>query len=169
MKNGSVAPYHAWLSRKPGRRQTDSRQGRPCAVRADSLTSHTRPVARLYDGRNTHRFLLLADHPRAGRGRATIRQRRGACDHRLIAILLGMGHRGPFRHGRTARWVARRGYHQAVKATSALWAGLRRRCDSLSHQPQDHPRTHRSGYQNTATLGLSTGFVLMLFLDVWLG
>jgi ZIP family zinc transporter len=31
------------------------------------------------------------------------------------------------------------------------------------------PETHRSGHQNLATLGLSVGLVLMLFLDVWLG
>ena len=31
------------------------------------------------------------------------------------------------------------------------------------------PETHRSGHQNRATLGLSIGLVLMLFLDVWLG
>jgi len=31
------------------------------------------------------------------------------------------------------------------------------------------PETHRSGHQNKATLGLSIGLVLMLFLDVWLG
>lgn len=31
------------------------------------------------------------------------------------------------------------------------------------------PETHRSGHQNKATLGLSVGLVLMLFLDVWLG
>ncbi|QFU07230.1 Zinc transporter ZupT [Rhodobacteraceae bacterium THAF1] len=31
------------------------------------------------------------------------------------------------------------------------------------------PETHRSGNQNRATLGLSVGLVLMLFLDVWLG
>jgi zinc transporter, ZIP family len=31
------------------------------------------------------------------------------------------------------------------------------------------PETHRRGHQNKATLGLSIGFVLMLFLDVWLG
>ncbi len=31
------------------------------------------------------------------------------------------------------------------------------------------PETHRSGNQNRATLGLSIGLVLMLFLDVWLG
>ena len=31
------------------------------------------------------------------------------------------------------------------------------------------PETHRSGHQNFATLGLSVGLVLMLFLDVWLG
>ena len=169
MKNGSVAPYHAWLSRKPGRRQTDSRQGRPCAVRADSLTSHMRPVARLYDGRNAHRLLFLADHPRAGCGRAAIRQQRGACNHRLIGILLGMGHRDTYRHGRTARRVARGGYHHAVKAASALWAGRRRRCYSLCHQSREHPRPHRSGNRYKATLGLSTGLVLMLFLDVWLG
>lgn len=30
------------------------------------------------------------------------------------------------------------------------------------------PETHRSGHQNKATLGLSIGLVLMLFLDVWL-
>jgi len=31
------------------------------------------------------------------------------------------------------------------------------------------PETHRSGHQNKATLGLSVGLVVMLFLDVWLG
>nr|WP_304363834.1 ZIP family metal transporter [Jiella sp. LLJ827] len=31
------------------------------------------------------------------------------------------------------------------------------------------PETHRRGHQDKATLGLSIGFVLMLFLDVWLG
>jgi zinc transporter, ZIP family len=31
------------------------------------------------------------------------------------------------------------------------------------------PETHRSGHHNKATLGLSVGLVLMLFLDVWLG
>lgn len=31
------------------------------------------------------------------------------------------------------------------------------------------PETHRSGHQKKATLGLSVGLVLMLFLDVWLG
>ena len=31
------------------------------------------------------------------------------------------------------------------------------------------PETHRSGHQNKATLGLSVGLTLMLFLDVWLG
>ena len=31
------------------------------------------------------------------------------------------------------------------------------------------PETHRSGHQNKATLGLSIGLVIMLFLDVWLG
>ena len=31
------------------------------------------------------------------------------------------------------------------------------------------PETHRRGHQKTATLGLSIGLVLMLFLDVWLG
>ena len=31
------------------------------------------------------------------------------------------------------------------------------------------PETHRSGHQKKATLGLSIGLVLMLFLDVWLG
>ena len=31
------------------------------------------------------------------------------------------------------------------------------------------PETHRSGYQNKATLGLSIGLVAMLFLDAWLG
>jgi ZIP family zinc transporter len=31
------------------------------------------------------------------------------------------------------------------------------------------PETHRSGHQNKATLGLSIGLVLMLFLDVSLG
>ncbi len=31
------------------------------------------------------------------------------------------------------------------------------------------PETHRSGHQTLATLGLSVGLVLMLFLDVWLG
>lgn len=31
------------------------------------------------------------------------------------------------------------------------------------------PETHRSGHQNKATLGLSIGLVVMLFLDVWLG
>jgi ZIP family zinc transporter len=31
------------------------------------------------------------------------------------------------------------------------------------------PETHRSGYQNKATLGLTVGLVIMLFLDVWLG
>ena len=31
------------------------------------------------------------------------------------------------------------------------------------------PETHRSGHQNKATLGLSVGLVIMLFLDVWLG
>ncbi len=31
------------------------------------------------------------------------------------------------------------------------------------------PETHRSGHQKRATLGLSVGLVLMLFLDVWLG
>ena len=31
------------------------------------------------------------------------------------------------------------------------------------------PETHRSGYQNKATLGLAIGLVVMLFLDVWLG
>ncbi len=31
------------------------------------------------------------------------------------------------------------------------------------------PETHRSGHQNKATLGLSIGLAVMLFLDVWLG
>ncbi|RKF12638.1 ZIP family metal transporter [Roseovarius spongiae] len=31
------------------------------------------------------------------------------------------------------------------------------------------PETHRRGHQKRATLGLSVGLVLMLFLDVWLG
>lgn len=31
------------------------------------------------------------------------------------------------------------------------------------------PETHRSGHQNKATMGLSVGLVVMLFLDVWLG
>ncbi|MCC4299885.1 ZIP family metal transporter [Aurantimonas coralicida] len=31
------------------------------------------------------------------------------------------------------------------------------------------PETHRRGHQDKATLGLSIGLVLMLFLDVWLG
>ncbi|MBS1303302.1 ZIP family metal transporter [Loktanella sp. SALINAS62] len=31
------------------------------------------------------------------------------------------------------------------------------------------PETHRSGHQKRATLGLSLGLVIMLFLDVWLG
>ena len=31
------------------------------------------------------------------------------------------------------------------------------------------PETHRSGHQKKATLGLSVGLVVMLFLDVWLG
>ena len=31
------------------------------------------------------------------------------------------------------------------------------------------PETHRNGHQNKATLGLSVGLALMLFLDVWLG
>lgn len=31
------------------------------------------------------------------------------------------------------------------------------------------PETHRRGHQKKATLGLSIGLVLMLFLDVWLG
>ncbi len=31
------------------------------------------------------------------------------------------------------------------------------------------PETHRNGHQNKATLGLSIGLVIMLFLDVWLG
>ena len=31
------------------------------------------------------------------------------------------------------------------------------------------PETHRRGHQTKATLGLSIGLVLMLFLDVWLG
>ncbi|MFZ5964690.1 ZIP family metal transporter [Thalassococcus sp. BH17M4-6] len=31
------------------------------------------------------------------------------------------------------------------------------------------PETHRAGHQKRATLGLSLGLVLMLFLDVWLG
>lgn len=30
------------------------------------------------------------------------------------------------------------------------------------------PETHRNGHQNKATLGLSIGLVIMLFLDVWL-
>ena len=31
------------------------------------------------------------------------------------------------------------------------------------------PETHRSGHQNKATLGLASGLVVMLFLDVWFG
>lgn len=31
------------------------------------------------------------------------------------------------------------------------------------------PETHRNGHQKRATLGLSLGLVIMLFLDVWLG
>lgn len=31
------------------------------------------------------------------------------------------------------------------------------------------PETHRRGFQDQATAGLSVGFVVMLFLDVWLG
>ncbi len=31
------------------------------------------------------------------------------------------------------------------------------------------PETHRRGHQNKATLGLSIGLVVMLFLDAWLG
>ena len=31
------------------------------------------------------------------------------------------------------------------------------------------PETHRNGHQRKATLGLSVGLVIMLFLDVWLG
>jgi ZIP family zinc transporter len=31
------------------------------------------------------------------------------------------------------------------------------------------PETHRKGFQNEATAGLTVGLVIMLFLDVWLG